>query len=169
MPKGWDQMTTMTGDMLPDVELLRNGEDGPEPVSLGDLTKGRKIVIFGFPGAYTGTCTTAHVPSFIRTKDALAERGIEAIYGVAANDPFVLQAFGEMTGATKAGIEMLSDAGSALARAMGRDFDFLPHGMLGRIRRFALVAEDGRITIMHEEAGPGVCDLTAGESILDAL
>ncbi|NNF24757.1 MAG: peroxiredoxin [Rhodobacteraceae bacterium] len=162
-------MTTTTGDMLPDVELLRNGEDGPEPVSLSDLTKGREIVLFGLPGAFTGTCTTAHVPSFIRTKDAFAEKGVDAIYGVAANDPFVMGAFGEATGATEAGIEMLSDAGSALARAMGRDFDFAPHGMLGRIRRFALVAENGKITVMHEEAGPGICDLTAGESLLDAL
>jgi len=78
-------MTISVGDTLPDATLLRMGAEGPESVELSSLTKGRKVVIFGLPGAYTGVCSTAHVPSFIRTKDAFADQGIEDIICVSGH------------------------------------------------------------------------------------
>ena len=86
-------MPISEGDHFPSATLLQMGEDGPESVALDDKTKGRKVVIFGLPGAYTGTCTTAHVPSFIRTKDQFEEKGVEEIICVSVNDPFVMQAW----------------------------------------------------------------------------
>ena len=87
-------MTISTGTALPDASLLRMGENGPEAVSLSDTLKDRKVVIFGLPGAYTGVCTTAHVPSFIRTKDQFAAKGVDEIICVSVNDPFVMKAWG---------------------------------------------------------------------------
>jgi len=78
-------MTISVGDTLPDATLLRVGAEGPEGVELSSLTKGRKVVIFGLPGAYTGVCSTAHVPSFMRTKDDFAAKGVEDIICVAVN------------------------------------------------------------------------------------
>ena len=93
-----------TGDTLPDATLIQLGADGPEGVRVSEKTKGRKVVIFAVPGAYTGTCTTAHVPSFIRTKSQFDAKGVDEVICVAVNDPFVMGAWGEATGATEAGL-----------------------------------------------------------------
>ncbi|MBC7165636.1 MAG: peroxiredoxin [Roseovarius sp.] len=159
-------MTISTGDKLPEATLLRLGENGPEEVSLASLTKGRKVVIFAVPGAYTPTCSSAHVPSFIRTKAAFDKKGVDEIICVSVNDPFVMNAWGEATGATEAGITMLADPQSAFTKAIGMDFDAPPAGLLARSRRYAMVVEDGTVTVLHVEQNPGACEATAGESLL---
>ena len=80
-------MTISVGDTLPEATLIELGDNGPEAVSLHARAKGRKVVIFAVPGAYTGVCTTAHVPSFIRTKDKFAAKGVDEIICVSVNDP----------------------------------------------------------------------------------
>ena len=105
-------MALSQGDTLPDATLVQMGAEGPAPVKLADKTKGRKVVIFAVPGAFTPTCHSAHVPSFIRTKDQFDAKGVDEIICVSVNDPFVMKAWGEATGATDAGITMLSDAHS---------------------------------------------------------
>ncbi|WP_317055980.1 peroxiredoxin [Roseovarius rhodophyticola] len=162
-------MTLSTGDKLPEASLLQLGADGPEAVSLSEKTNGRKVVIFAVPGAYTPTCHSAHVPSFIRTKDALAAKGVDEIICVSVNDPFTMKAWGEATGATKAGITMLSDADSSFTKAIGMNFDAPPAGLFGRSLRYAMVVEDGAVTVLNAEESPGVCETSAGETILDAL
>ena len=97
-------MTISVGQSLPDANLLRMGEDGPEAVALSSKLKGRKVVVFGLPGAYTGVCTTAHVPSFIRNKAKFDAKGVDEIICISVNDPFVMKAWGESTGATAAGV-----------------------------------------------------------------
>jgi peroxiredoxin len=159
-------MTISKGDRLPDAQLLRMGEGGPEPVDLASLTAGKRVALFGVPGAFTGTCTTAHVPSFVRTKGQFAEKGVEEVICVSVNDPFVMQAWGEATGAAEAGLHMLGDASGGLVRAMGLDFDAPPAGLHGRSKRFALLATDGVVDVVHVEENPGVCDVSAGESLL---
>ncbi len=99
-------MTISTGDKLPDVTLVQMGVGGPKPVSLADKTDGRLVVIFAVPGAFTPTCHSAHVPSFIRTKARFETKGVEEIICVSVNDPFVMYTWGDVTGATKAGITM---------------------------------------------------------------
>ncbi|EAR49700.1 AhpC/TSA family protein [Oceanicola granulosus HTCC2516] len=162
-------MALTTGDTLPDATLLRIGNDGPETVDLGAMLAGRKVVIFGLPGAYTGTCTSAHVPSFIRSMDALGAKGVDAVVCTAVNDPFVMKAWGESTGAAEAGIEMLADASGQFAKAIGLDFDNPAVGFYGRSKRYALMAEDGVVKVLNVEDSPGVCDMSGGETMVDAL
>lgn len=162
-------MPISTGEKLPEVTLTKMGAEGPEPVSLASLTKGRKVVIFAVPGAYTPTCHSAHVPSFIRVKDDLAAKGVDEVICVSVNDPFVMGAWGEATGADKAGITMLSDAESALTEALGMRFDAPPAGLIARSKRYALAAEDGVVTVLHAEENPGVCDVSGGEAMLAVL
>ena len=160
-------MTIEKGDRLPDAELLRMGDDGPETVSLAELTRDRRVALFGLPGAYTGTCTTAHVPSFIRTKDQFAAKGVETVVCVSVNDPFVMKAWGAETGATEAGIQMLADPSGAFAKAMGLEFDAPPAGLYGRCKRFAALIDDGKVRSIHVEDSPGVCGTSSGESLLE--
>ncbi|MDA7425077.1 peroxiredoxin [Thalassococcus lentus] len=162
-------MAISEGDTLPDANLTRIGDSGPEQVSISALTKGRKVIIFAVPGAYTPTCHSAHVPSFVRTKDDLAAKGVDEIICISVNDPFVMKAWGEATGASEAGITMLGDPESALTTAIGMNFDAPPAGLMARSKRYAMLVEDGKVSVLHEEEGPGVCEVTAGESMLAAI
>lgn len=162
-------MTISAGDTLPEATLIRLGESGPETVSVGELTKGRKVVIFAVPGAYTPTCSSAHVPSFIRTKAQFDAKGVDEIVCVSVNDPFVMKAWGEATGATAAGITMLADADSSFTKAMGLDFTAPPVGLFARSKRYALFADNGVVKTLHEEESPGTCEISGGESLLASI
>lgn len=159
-------MSISQGDQLPDATLIKLGADGPEEVSLSGITQGRKVIIFAVPGAYTPTCHSAHVPSFIRTKDAFDGKGVDEIICVSVNDPFVMKAWGEDTGATAAGITMLGDPMSGFTKAIGMDFDAPPAGLVGRSKRYAMLVENGHVTLLQEEESPGVCEVSAGEGLL---
>lgn len=162
-------MPISVGDRLPDATLFRIGAAGPEQVSVADLTKGRKVVLFAVPGAFTPTCHSAHVPSFIRTKSGFDAKGVDEIVCIAVNDPFVMKAWGEATGATGAGISMLADAQSALTAAVGMAFDAPAAGLMQRSARYALYAEDGVVKVLHVEEAPGTCEVSGGESMLAAI
>ncbi|PIE10817.1 MAG: peroxiredoxin [Rhodobacterales bacterium] len=159
-------MAITTGDKLPNATLLRMGEEGPETVDLHSLIGEGPAVIFGLPGAYTGVCSTAHVPSFIRTKDQFAEEGIDTIICVSVNDPFVMEAWGKDTGASEAGIHMLADPESDFIRTLGLQFSAPPAGLIDRAKRFAMVIEDGAVAVIEIEDNPGLCERSAGEGLL---
>lgn len=159
-------MTISTGAKLPAATLYQMGEKGPEGVAMDAKLAGRKVVIFGLPGAYTGTCTTAHVPSFIRTKAGFDAKGVDEIICLSVNDPFVMQAWGEATGATAAGITMLGDADASFTKAIGMDFTVPAIGLLDRSKRYALLAEDGVVKVLNLEESPGTCEVSAGEALL---
>lgn len=162
-------MTIKTGDTLPDATLLRMGENGPEKVDLADKLKDRKVVVFGLPGAFTGLCSTAHVPSFMITYDDFMAKGVDEIICIAVNDPFVMRAWGESTRATETGITMLADAESSFTTAIGMNFSAPPVGFLNRSRRYSMLVEDGVVTIFNEELGRDVCEISAGETLLAAM
>jgi|TARA_B110000908_G_C10259419_1_gene458055 peroxiredoxin len=162
-------MAIKQGDTLPDTTLVEMTEDGPSPVSLSSKTAGRKVVIFAVPGAFTPTCHSAHVPSFIRTKDQFDAKGVDEIICVSVNDPFVMKAWGEATGATAAGITMLGDAESAFTTNIGMDFSAPPAGLLARSKRYAMLVDDGVVTLLQEEESPGVCDVSGGEGLLASM
>lgn len=161
-------MTIEIGTRLPEATLLHIGPEGVENVALADRLKGRKVVIFGLPGAYTGTCSNAHVPSFIRTAKGFAEKGVDEIICVSVNDPFVMKAWGEATGAIAAGITMLGDADGSFTKAIGLAFDVPQSGFFGRSKRYSLLAEDGVVTRYNPETGRG-CEVSAGEHLLGQL
>lgn len=162
-------MTIKTGDTLPNATLLIIGEDGPTKVAMSDKLENRKVVIFGLPGAYTGTCSTAHVPSFMVTIDDFKAKGVDEIICVAVNDPFVMQAWGENTHATAAGITMLADAESEFTTAIGMEFSAPPVGFVNRSKRYSMLVDNGVITILNAESNPGECDISAGETLLSAM
>lgn len=162
-------MPISVGDTLPQATLLRMGENGPEQVVLSDLVEGKKVVIFGLPGAYTGTCSSAHVPSFIRNKAALDAKGVDAVICVSVNDPFVMKAWGEATGATAAGLHFVGDASAEFTKSIGLDFSAPPAGLYDRSKRYTLLAEDGVVKILNVEESPGVCELSAAETLLDQI
>lgn len=162
-------MGITVGDTLPDATVLQLGENGPQAVALNDKLKGRKVVIFAVPGAYTGVCTTAHVPSFIRSMDGLKAKGVDEVICLSVNDPFVMAAWGESTGAAAAGITMLGDAESAFTTAIGMDFTAPPAGLIKRSARYAMLVENGVVKVLHREESPGTCEISAGESLLAAI
>lgn len=148
---------------------MRMGAEGPETVDLHSLTDGRKVVIFGLPGAYTGTCTTAHVPSFMRTKGQFDAKGVDEIICVSVNDPFVMDAWGTSTGGAEAGLTFLGDPQSEMTRSIGMDFDAPPAGLIARSKRYSMLVDNGKVAILNEEGSPGECEISAGETLLDQL
>ncbi len=162
-------MTITTGSTLPDATLCRMGANGPETVQMSDLLNGRRVVIFGLPGAYTGTCSTAHVPSFMRTFDGFKSKGVDEVICLSVNDPFVMDAWSKDTGAGDAGITMLGDASAEFTKAVGMDFDAPPVGFVSRSKRYSMLVDNGVVTILNEEGSPGECEISAGETLLSAL
>lgn len=162
-------MAISQGDLLPDATLVENTEKGPAQLSLAERLKDRKVVIFALPGAFTGTCTTAHVPSFVRTADQLRDKGVDEIICLSVNDPFVMGAWDEQTGASKAGITMMADPSAEFTKAVGMDFSAPPVGLIDRSKRYAMCVEDGKVTVIHAEENPGVCDTSGGEAMVQAL
>ncbi|MCY4150941.1 MAG: peroxiredoxin [Aestuariivita sp.] len=162
-------MTISQGDTLPAVNLMRMGESGPEPVPLVEKFDGRKIAVFGLPGAYTSTCSSAHLPSVIRNMEKFREKGVEEVICVIVNDPFVAQAWATSSGATAAGITLLADPQSEFTKALGLDFSTPEVGLLNRSRRYALVAENGKVSLLFVEEEPGICNVSGAESLLDAM
>ena len=160
-------MAISAGDRLPDATLLRIGADGPEQLALADLTRGRKVVIFAVPGAFTRTCSAAHLPSFIRTADSFKEKGVDEIACISVNDPFVLDAWAKGAGADA--ISMLADADGSFTRSVGMSFDAPPVGLIGRSKRYAMLVEDGVVTQLNAEDSTGACDISAGETLLEML
>ncbi|MBY6090688.1 peroxiredoxin [Maritimibacter alkaliphilus] len=162
-------MTISQGDTLPGATLIAPTAEGPAPVALADKLAGRKVVIFGLPGAYTGVCSTAHVPSFIAAMDDLKAKGVDEVICVSVNDPFVMGAWSKDTGAGEAGITMLCDPESAFTTAIGLDFSAPPAGLINRSKRYAMAVEDGKVTVLHLEESPGTCDISGGKSMVAAL
>ncbi|MGB7271042.1 MAG: peroxiredoxin [Albidovulum sp.] len=161
-------MTISVGGKLPEAKLVTMGADGPETVDLTARLKGRKVIVFALPGAYTGPCSTVHIPSFIRTADAFRAKGVDEIICIAVNDPFVLKAWGDATGATAAGISILGDADAAMTKALGMEFT-APHlGLVNRSNRYAVLVEDGVITKANIDK-PGECNISTGENLLEAI
>ncbi|WP_170525795.1 peroxiredoxin [Ruegeria arenilitoris] len=158
-----------TGDTLPEATLIQMGADGPEEVRVSSKVKGSKVVIFAVPGAFTPTCHSAHVPSFMRTKDQFAAKGVDEIICVSVNDPFVMKAWGEATGATAAGLTMLADPASEFTKAIGMDFDAPPAGLIARSKRYAMLVEDGKVVALNLEESPGACEISAGEGLLEVI
>ncbi len=162
-------MAIAEGDALPAATLIEMGENGPQEVDLAARVQDKTVVIFAVPGAFTPTCHSAHVPSFIRTKDGFDAQGVDEVICVAVNDPFVLRAWGEASGATAAGITMLSDPEGAFASAMGLSFDAPAVGLFGRSQRYAMIVRNGLVAILHVEEARGTCDVSGGEALLKAL
>jgi len=156
------------GDKLPDAQLIKLGAAGPETVDLNELAKG-KIAVFAVPGAFTPTCTKDHMPSFVRSADALRAKGVDAIVCVSVNDVYVMESWAEQTGATAAGIEVLADGDGSFTKAMGMTFDAPVVGMMGRSQRYSMIVEGGIVTQFNLETEKGSCEISGGDALVDSL
>ncbi|MEM9970462.1 MAG: peroxiredoxin [Pseudomonadota bacterium] len=160
-------MTISVGDTLPDVTLIHKAGDLAE-IKLSEFAAGKRVLLVGMPGAYTGTCDQQHIPTIVENADAIRAKGIDEIAVVTVNDAFVTEHWGTSTGATAAGIKMLADWNADFAKATGLAFSAPPVGLKDRMQRSYIVADDGKVTLFDTEE-PGTCDATAGRAILDKL
>lgn len=145
------------GETLPDATLTESTEFGeacplgPKKLSVAELTRGKRIVVFGLPGAYTPTCSAQHVPGYVKHLDALRQKGVDEVWCVSVNDGFVMAAWGRDLGALGK-VRMLGDGSAELTRKLGLDTE-IP-GMGVRCRRFSMLVDDGRVKQLNvEEAG----------------
>ena len=159
-------MTIQVGDAIPDVTLKTMGEKGPEDITTSAIFKGRKVAFFAVPGAFTPTCSRSHLPSCVANADKLTAKGVDAIACVSVNDVFVMNAWGKSANAGD--IMMLADPDAALAKALGVELDASAHGMGLRSARYSLVADDGKVAILHLEKG-GAYEVSSAEALLEAL
>ncbi len=162
-------MALTVGERIPDATLLRKVGDNFETVKLAEYLAGRKVVLFAVPGAFTSVCASVHVTSFIRTREELAGEGIDEVICLSVNDPWVMEAWGEATGASSAGITMLSNASAEYAKAAGLAFSAPEVGFHDRAVRHALLADDGVVKVLQVERDSGVCITTSGEAMLEAI
>ncbi len=162
-------MALAVGDPLPAANLLNQIGTTVSEVDIADHAKGKRLVIFGLPGAYTRTCSAAHLPSFIRTAADFRAKGIDEVICIAVNDVRVMEHWGRTSGAEAAGILMLADWDAEFAKATGLAFSAPAIGFKNRLTRCTMVVEDGIVTMLQLETEKGVCDLTAGETLLDQI
>lgn len=158
-------MTIQIGDTLPNVELRVMGKDGPEAVNTADLFAGKKVVLFAVPGAFTPTCSEAHLPGFVVKADEIKAKGVDSIICTAVNDVFVMDAWGKAQNAD--GIIMLADGVGAFASALGLELDLTGVQFGKRSKRYAMIVNDGVVELLNvDEKG---LEKSSAEAILAAL
>lgn len=161
-------MPISAGEMLPEATLTTMTSEGPTPMTTKDLTSGRKVVLFAVPGAFTPTCHKKHLPGFTANADALKAKGVDTIACVSVNDVFVMDAWGQQSGADGK-IMFLADGNGDFTKAIGMDLDASGFGMGTRSHRYAMIIDDGRVTSLHVEPQAGRAEVSGAEAILAEL
>jgi len=167
-------MTIKIGDRLPEGELREFIEVetegcslGPNKFSVGDLVKGKKVVIFAVPGAFTPTCSEKHAPGFIQHAADFKARGVDEIWCIAVNDAFVMGAWGRELKAAGA-VRMMADGSADFTKALGLDADFGKAGLGIRSQRYSMLVEDGVVKQLNVEQ-PGKFEASNAETLLAQL
>lgn len=160
-------MTISVGDRLPDVTFKTVTADGAKDLSTADVFAGRRVVLFGVPGAFTPTCSNNHMPGFLENHDAILARGVDTIAVVATNDHHVMAAWARFSGA-EGKILFLADGNSEFVHATGLEADMSQSGYGRRSRRFSMIVDDGRVTALNVETKPGVSE-SGADKILAQL
>jgi peroxiredoxin len=161
-------MTIKIGDKLPNATFRLLTPDGPKPVSTQEYFAGRRIVLFGLPGAFTPTCHRNHLPGFIAEEAAIKAKGIDAIAMTSVNDHHVLLAWAKATGA-EGHIDFLADGAANFAKAAGLSYDAEPSGMGVRSRRYSALVEDDVVKQLNIEETTGKADVSGAAHILAQL
>ena len=160
-------MTIKVGDTIPSMKLMTPTADGPKEISTDEIFKGKKVVLFAVPGAFTPTCSAKHLPGFIQEAGAFHAKGVDTIVCVAVNDVFVMGAWAKDQGAGDK-VLFLADGSGAFTKALGLELDLVARGLGVRSQRYALIADHGKVTHLAVEA-PGGFDVSRAETILAAL
>ena len=155
------------GDTIPEVTLVAATPGGPKEMSTAELFGGRKVVLFAVPGAFTPTCSAKHMPGFLNNAEALKAKGVDQIACIAVNDPFVMNAWAKDQEVGDR-VLMLSDGAATFTKALGLELDLSARGLGVRSSRYAMVVEDGVVTLLNVEQ-PGNFDVSSAETVLEAL
>jgi glutaredoxin/glutathione-dependent peroxiredoxin len=157
-------MAIKVGDKVPSVTLRQVTAEGVQAVPSEDFFKGRKVVIFGLPGAFTRTCSQRHLPGYVQNAEALKAKGLDEIACIAVNDHFVMQAWGQEHGAAGK-VTMLGDGSGEFATAIGLTLDRREGGMGMRSQRYSMVVEDGVVKELNVEPS-GEYGVSSAEAML---
>lgn len=160
-------MAIKVGDKIPSVTLQHKTADGIQSVVTDDFFKGKKVVVFAVPGAFTPTCSAKHLPGFVKNAEAIKGKGVDEIACVAVNDAFVMDAWGKDQ-KTEGKVTMLADGSAKFAKSLGLDLDLVDRGLGTRSQRYAMVVDDGKVTLLNVEES-GAFDKSSAETILAAL
>jgi peroxiredoxin len=160
-------MTIKVGDTIPSAKLMTPTADGPKEITTDEVFKGKKVVLFAVPGAFTPTCSAKHLPGFLEHAAAIRAKGVDTIACMAVNDAFVMGAWSKQNGADGQ-VLMLADGSGTFTKALGLELDLIARGLGVRSQRFALIAENGKVTHLAVEP-PGGFDVSRAEAILAAL
>ena len=155
-------------DQIPDIEIFHLIDGEPQTSKIRDILGNGKVVLFGLPGAFTSTCSKLHLPGYVGNADKIKSKGIEKIFCLSVNDPFVMNAWGE---ANNAGgkITMLSDPYLLFTKAIGAEVDRNSKGMGIRSNRYAMVIQNLEVVNIEVEKETKQCSLSSAEGVLDLL
>jgi len=167
-------MTIKIGDHLPDgklAEFFDTATDacaiGPNTFQVADLVKGKKIAVFGLPGAYTPTCSAQHVPGYVKHADELKAKGVDEIWCISVNDAFVMSAWGRDQKANGI-VRMMADGNADFSKSIGLDADFSKFGMGTRSQRYSMLVDNGVVKQLNIEA-PGKFEVSNAETLLGQI
>ena len=158
-------MTIQVGDKIPEGMFTVMGAEGPAGLSTADLFGGKKVVLFAVPGAFTPTCSAAHLPGFVFHVDDITAKGVDTVACMSVNDVFVMHAWGQSANAEH--IQMLADGNGTFTEALGLVLDGSGFGMGSRSKRFAMIVDDGVVTLLNVDEA--ALDGSSAEAILAAL
>ena len=159
-------MTIAVGDRIPTATLQVMGEEGPKGISTEEIFGGKKVVLFAVPGAFTPGCSVTHLPGYVVNADKILAKGVDTIACLSVNDAFVMDAWGKAQNAEH--ILMLADGNGDFTGALGLELDGRGFGMGTRSQRYAMIVDNGVVSLLNVEPGGGV-DVSAAETILEAL
>jgi glutaredoxin/glutathione-dependent peroxiredoxin len=160
-------MTIQVGDRIPSASFRIKTDEGIKELTTDEVFKGKKVVLFSVPGAFTPTCSAKHLPGFVQKAADFKAKGVDTIACLSVNDAFVMDAWGrdQQVGDK---VTMLADGNAAFAKALGLELDATGVGLGIRSQRFAMVVEDGVVTGLHVEQ-PGAFEVSSAEAMLATL
>jgi len=161
-------MAIQVGDRLPEAKFRVMTAEGPGWKTTDEVFKGKKVVLFAVPGAFTPTCHKNHMPGFVTNADKIKAKGVENIYVTSVNDIFVMNEWKKASGADGK-VEVLADGAGEFAKAIGLDMDMSTGGMGVRSKRYAMVVDDGVVKTLNIEDAPGKADISGAENLLKGL
>ena len=159
-------MAIQAGDKIPDCTLKTMGDKGPQDIATQDIFSGKKVLLFAVPGAFTPGCSLTHLPGYVVNADKIKAHGVDTIACMSVNDAFVMGAWGNDQNAS--GILMLADGNADFTAALGLELDGSGFGMGTRSQRFAMIVEDGTVSHLNVEDGPGI-DASSAETMMTLL
>ena len=167
-------MAIKIGDRIPDATLTEMVDSerpgctiGPNQFAVADLVKGKRIVVFGLPGAFTPTCSAKHVPSYVANIDKLRGKGVHEVWCVSVNDAFVMGAWGRDQ-KSDGKVRMMADGSADVTKKLGFEMDLTARGMGVRSQRYAMLVEDGVVKTLSVEA-PGKFEVSSAEAMLGQI